>query len=116
MQARFGNKIPIPATTFSSAMKDFNEDQHLDVCQNIEAGLVQDYRNNPQLTACLKKKGVTLPTTPAGQQGQGANRPQFDAKTQAAIDACRKELGLPAQGRGNGPRSGAPGTPTTNKA
>ncbi len=73
-------------------------------------------RNNPQLTACLKKKGVTLPTTPAGQQGQGANRPQFDAKTQAAIDACRKELGLPAQGRGNGPRTGAPGTPTTNKA
>ena len=50
MQARFGNKIPIPATTFSSTMKDFNEDQHLDVCQNIEAGLVQDYRNNPQLT------------------------------------------------------------------
>ena len=75
------------------------------------------FRNNPQMTACLKKKGVTLPAAPTGQQGQGgANGPQFDAKTQAAFDACRKELGLPAQGRGNGPRVGVPGTPTTNKA
>lgn len=70
-------------------------------------------RNNPELTACLKKKGITLPTAPApqsgqaeqgqaGQQRQAANRQQFDAKTQAAIDACRKELGLPAGGQRNG--------------
>ena len=74
------------------------------------------FRNNPQMTACLKKKGVTLPSAPTGKQSQGANRPQLDAKTQAAFDACRKELGLPAQGPGNGPRVGAPGTPATNKA
>lgn len=74
------------------------------------------FRNNPQMTACLKKKGVTLPAAPTGQQGQGANRPQFDAKTQAAFDACRKELGLPAPGRGNVPRVGATGTPTTSRA
>ncbi len=72
-------------------------------------------RNNPQLTACLKKKGVTLPAAPTGTPGQGADRPQFDAKSQAALDACRKELGLPAPGRGNGPRVEPPGTPTTGK-
>lgn len=73
-------------------------------------------RDNPQVTACLKKKGVTLPTAPAGQQGQGANRPELPAKTQAALDACRKQLGLPAPGQGNGPRDRAPAAPTTNKA
>ena len=31
-------------------MKDFNDDLHLDVCQNIEAGLMRCYRSNLQLT------------------------------------------------------------------
>ena len=31
-------------------MKDFNDDAHLDVCQNIEAGLMQCYRSNVRLT------------------------------------------------------------------
>ena len=31
-------------------MKDFNDDPHLDVCQNIEAGLMQCYRSNVRLT------------------------------------------------------------------
>ncbi len=69
-------------------------------------------RNNPQLLACLKKKSVTLPEI--GQPGQPVASPTpsvtkagakpaaqatdrrgpFDTKTQAAIDACRTELGL----------------------
>lgn len=44
--------------------------------------------------ACVEKKGVTLPTRPAqgqagNQQRGGAARAPFDAKTQAAIEACR---------------------------
>ena len=31
-------------------MKDFDDDPHLDVCQNIEAGLMQSYRSNARLT------------------------------------------------------------------
>ncbi|TAF98801.1 MAG: hypothetical protein EAZ30_08840 [Betaproteobacteria bacterium] len=31
-------------------MKDFNDDPHLDVCQNIEAVLINCYRTNAQLT------------------------------------------------------------------
>ena len=70
-------------------------------------------RNNPQIIACLKKKGVTLPAAPAGQQGQ---RPQLNAKTQAALDACRKEVGVPAPGQGGGDRVGANPAPTTKKS
>ena len=73
-------------------------------------------RNNPEVIACLKKKGVTLPAAPAASAGQPGQRLQLNAKTQAALDACRKELGLPAAGRANGPRSGAPSSPTTTKA
>ena len=29
---------------------DFNDDKHLDVCQNIEAGLKREYERNPHLT------------------------------------------------------------------
>jgi len=29
---------------------DFNDDEHLDVCQNIEAGLKRQYELNPDLT------------------------------------------------------------------
>ncbi len=34
-------------------MKDFNDDPHLDVCQNIEAGLMQCYRRNAGLTDAM---------------------------------------------------------------
>ncbi len=29
---------------------DFNDDQHIDVCKNIEVGLCQQYEQNPGLT------------------------------------------------------------------
>ena len=29
---------------------DFNDDEHLDVCQNIEFGLTREYDQNPRLT------------------------------------------------------------------
>jgi hypothetical protein len=32
---------------------DFNDDQFLDVCQNIEAGLTAEYLNNPNLTDAM---------------------------------------------------------------
>ena len=32
---------------------DFNDDAHIDVCQNIEAGLKKQYELNPQLTDAL---------------------------------------------------------------
>ncbi|MGH8830079.1 MAG: hypothetical protein ACREXV_03195 [Polaromonas sp.] len=32
---------------------DFNNDKHLDVCQNIEAGLKHEYERNPHLTDTL---------------------------------------------------------------
>ena len=31
-------------------MKDFNDDKHIDVCQNIEIGLRAQYEQNPTLT------------------------------------------------------------------
>lgn len=31
-------------------MIDFNEDKHIDVCQNIELGLRREYDENPELT------------------------------------------------------------------
>jgi len=34
-------------------MKDFNEDEHIDVCQNIEVALKHEYENNPGLTDTL---------------------------------------------------------------
>ncbi len=70
------------------------------------------FRNNPELTACLKKKGVTLPSSPAGEPGQPGAPRQIDAKTQTALEACRKELGLPAPGLRNA--NGA-ATSTTRK-
>ncbi len=47
---------------------------------------------NPAIQACLTKKGVKIPTPAAGAPG-GGNRAPLDAKTQAAVDACQKELG-----------------------
>ena len=32
---------------------DFNDDKHIDVCQNIEFGLKQEYERNPHLTDAL---------------------------------------------------------------
>ncbi len=32
---------------------DFNDDKHLDVCQNIELGLTREYERNPNLTDSL---------------------------------------------------------------
>ena len=32
---------------------DFNDDKHLDVCQNIEFGLKREYENNPHLSDSL---------------------------------------------------------------
>jgi hypothetical protein len=60
--------------------------------------------NNPELLACLKKAGVTIPTAPAGQ------RPQLDDKARAAVETCRAELGLPGRGQGGGPGAGGPST------
>lgn len=34
-------------------MKDFKEDAHLDVCQNIEVGLKKQYERNPGLTDAI---------------------------------------------------------------
>ena len=34
-------------------MKDFNDDAHLDVCQNIEVGLKDQYERHPGLTDVL---------------------------------------------------------------
>ena len=34
-------------------MADFKDDEHLDVCQNIEVGLKQEYEENPTLTDLL---------------------------------------------------------------
>jgi hypothetical protein len=54
---------------------------------------------NPAMQACLTKKGVKItPPAPAGgTSGAGGaangNRPAFDAKTQAAFEACQKEIG-----------------------
>jgi hypothetical protein len=52
---------------------------------------------NPAMQACLTKKGVNLaPPAPGSGGAAGAadgNRPAFDAKTQAAFEACRKEVG-----------------------
>jgi len=31
-------------------VKDFNDDEHIDVCQNIEAGLKREYEKWPELT------------------------------------------------------------------
>lgn len=31
-------------------VKDFNDDEHIDVCQNIEVGLKAQYEQNPELT------------------------------------------------------------------
>ena len=31
-------------------MKDFNDDKHIDVCQNLEVGLKAQYEQNPNLT------------------------------------------------------------------
>ena len=39
-------------------MKDFNDDDHLDVCQNIEAGLKFEYENNLNLTDLLCINGL----------------------------------------------------------
>ncbi len=52
---------------------------------------------NPAMQACLTKKGVTI-ARPAGggaggAGGGGGARPVLDAKTQAALDACQKEVG-----------------------
>ncbi len=57
-------------------------------------------RTNPQVEACLKKKGITLPAATPGQPPAS-----IDTKSRAALDTCRTELGL-----GNGPgRSGQAG-------
>ena len=34
-------------------MKDFNDDEHIDVCENIEVALKLEYENNPGLTDTL---------------------------------------------------------------
>jgi hypothetical protein len=39
-------------------VKDFNEDDHLDVCQNIEVGLKIEYENNPDLTDLICINGL----------------------------------------------------------
>ena len=58
--------------------------------------------NNPQMQACLKSKGVTVPTRPAG--GASASAPNnsaqggTDPKFRTALDACRTQLGLGARG------------------
>jgi hypothetical protein len=63
-------------------------------------------RTNPQVQACLKKKGITLPAVTPGQPPAA-----IDTKSRAALDACRTELGL-----GNGPgQPGAPGAPASGK-
>lgn len=75
--------------------------------------------NNPQMQACLKSKGVTVPTRPASapngaapnnsapnNSAQGGTDPKF----RTALDACRTQLGLGARGTGQG---GNAATPTT---
>jgi hypothetical protein len=47
----------------------------------------------PEMQACLTKKGVKITLPTPGAAGGAGNRPAFDAKTQEAIEACRKELG-----------------------
>ena len=95
---------------------------------------------SPELQACLKSKGVTLPSTPAnaggpngggnapipsqggqsgqsGGQGRGPGGQFGDPKFRAALDACRTKLGLPARGGPGGPgRRPANGTPSTTLA
>ena len=77
--------------------------------------------NNPQMQACLKSKGVTVPTRPAGPaNGQAPNNSApngsapngsapnnstqagTDPKFRTALDACRTQLGLGARGTGQG--------------
>ncbi len=69
--------------------------------------------NSPEFRACVEKEGGTLPTIPttkAGSTVPEGTRPaggrrqgggpggNLDAKTQAAIEKCRAQLGLPAGG------------------
>ena len=73
--------------------------------------------NNPQMQACLKSKGVTVPTRPAGAasaQGPNNSAPNnsaqggTDPKFRTALDACRTQLGLGARDTGQGGNAAAP--------
>lgn len=73
--------------------------------------------DNPQLQACVKSKGVTLPSLPAAGQA-GGQRAQLDDKTRAALQACRDQLGLGGPGGpgGQAPATTVSPTPSTTAA
>ena len=64
--------------------------------------------SNPELTACLKKAGITLSAT---------SRPNFqDPATAQAMQTCFTQLGItPGGGFGGGPAGGAVPTPVATK-
>ena len=69
---------------------DFSDDKHLDVCQNIEAGLKLEYERNPRLTDTLCILALENAKIAAKQQfGYAKNESVSSAvEIQGVIDWC----------------------------
>jgi hypothetical protein len=69
---------------------DFNDDKHLDVCQNIEFGLTREYERNPHLTDSLCILALENAKVAAKKQfGYAKNEPVSSAnEIQGIIEWC----------------------------
>jgi hypothetical protein len=69
---------------------DFNDDKHLDVCQNIEFGLKREYERNPHLTDSLCILALENAKVAAKQQfGYAKNEPVSSTnEIQGVIQWC----------------------------
>lgn len=76
-------------------MRDFNDDDHIDVCQNIEFGLKQAYKNDSSLTDPLCINGLENAKIAIKQQfGYAKNESVTSSEElQGIIDWC-VSLGL----------------------
>ena len=74
----------------SNATMDFNDDAHLDVCQNIEFSLTREYEQNPRRTDSLCILALDSAKIAAKQQFGFAQNKSFSCapEIQGIIERC----------------------------